>query len=244
MFKTKRSLTISLITVICGAYLLQMISPSLQSQLYLFKGAAGSGGVAGGQWYRLFTVALTHGGLMHLGFNMIALHALGTPLEAVLGKTRYLVIFFISLFTGSYASTFLSPGDHISVGASGAIFGLFGAFVVLNKRIGQSSREIYMIIGLNFVLGFIFGGVDWRAHLGGLVGGFIATALISRITRLEFIPSVDGGCGQLLCCGNRSGGSAVIPNSTNLSRSDSTFRVKSTQVQSSLNPRSGLREQQ
>jgi membrane associated rhomboid family serine protease len=184
MFKTRRSLTISLITVICAAYLLQMFSPTLQSQLYLFKGAPGIGGVAGGEWYRLFTVALTHGGLMHLGFNMIALHALGTPLEAVLGKSRYLIIFFISLIAGSYASVYLSPGDHISVGASGAIFGLFGAFVVLNKRIGQSSREIYMIIGLNFVLGFIFGGVDWRAHLGGLVGGFVATAVISRITRL------------------------------------------------------------
>ena len=60
-----------------------MIYPSLESNLYLFKGAEGIGGVAGGQWYRLFTVALTHGGLMHLGFNMIALHALGTPLEAV-----------------------------------------------------------------------------------------------------------------------------------------------------------------
>ena len=161
-----------------------MIYPTLEPQLYLFKGAAGMGGVADGEWYRLFTVALTHGGLWHLAFNMIALHALGTPLEAVLGKARYLVIFFISLFAGSYASIYLSPGDHISVGASGAIFGLFGAFVVLNKRIGESSREIFTIIGLNFVLGFIFGGVDWRAHLGGLLGGFIATALISRITRL------------------------------------------------------------
>lgn len=184
MFSTKRSLTISLITVICGAYLLQMIYPTLESELYLYKGQSGVGGVAGGEWYRLFSVALTHGGLWHLAFNMISLHALGTPLEAVLGKARYLVIFFFSLFAGSFASTYLSPGDHISVGASGAIFGLFGAFIVLNKRIGESTREIYTIIGLNFVLGFIFGGVDWRAHLGGLVGGFIATALISRITRL------------------------------------------------------------
>ena len=184
MFKTKRSLTISLITVICGAYLLQMVYPALEPRLYLFKGAAGIGGVAGGEWYRLFTVALTHGGLMHLGFNMIALHALGTPLEALLGKARFLSIFFISLFTGSIASVYFDNTDHISVGASGAIFGLFGAFIVLNKRIGQSAREIYVIIGLNFVLGFILGGVDWRAHLGGLIGGFVATAVISRITRL------------------------------------------------------------
>jgi rhomboid protease GluP len=184
MFKTKRSLTISLITVICGAYLLQMVYPALEPRLYLFKGQAGGEGVAGGQWYRLFTVALTHGGLMHLGFNMIALHALGTPLEALLGKARFLSIFFISLFTGSIASVYFDNRDIISVGASGAIFGLFGAFIVLNKRIGESAREIYVIIGLNFALGFILGGVDWRAHLGGLIGGLVATAVISRITRL------------------------------------------------------------
>ncbi|MGI9226826.1 MAG: rhomboid family intramembrane serine protease [Candidatus Nanopelagicaceae bacterium] len=184
MFSKQRSLTISLITIICGAYLLQLIIPSLQEQLALFKGPYGDRGVAAGQWYRLFSVALTHGGLIHLGFNMLALHALGTPLEAVLGKGRYLAIFLISLFTGSYASIYFTTTDHISVGASGAIFGLFGAYIVLNKRIGESSREIFMIIGLNFVLGFILGSVDWRAHLGGLIGGAIATAVISRITRL------------------------------------------------------------
>ena len=150
----------------------------------LFKGPYNGEGVAAGQWYRLFTVALTHGGLIHLGFNMLALHALGTPLEAVLGKARYLAIFLISLFAGSYASIYFTTVDHQSVGASGAIFGLFGAFIVLNKRIGESSREIYTIIGLNFVLGFLLGGVDWRAHLGGLIGGYVATLVMSRITRL------------------------------------------------------------
>jgi membrane associated rhomboid family serine protease len=121
---------------------------------------------------------------MHLGFNMIALHALGTPLEGLLGKARFLAIFFISLLTGSIASVYFDTRDIISVGASGAIFGLFGAFIVLNKRIGESAKEIYVIIGLNFALGFILGGVEWRAHLGGLIGGFVATAVISRITRL------------------------------------------------------------
>jgi membrane associated rhomboid family serine protease len=121
---------------------------------------------------------------MHLGFNMLALHALGTPLEAILGKGRFLAIFLISLLSGSIASIYFSTVDYNSVGASGAVFGLFGAFIVLNKRIGESAREIYVIIGLNFALGFLLGGVDWRAHLGGLIGGYVATLVMSRITRL------------------------------------------------------------
>ena len=184
MFTTKRSATISLITLICGAYLVQQFDPTLQNKLSLFNGPYNGEGIAAGQWWRFFTVALTHGGLMHLGFNMLALHALGTPLEAILGKGRFLAIFLISLLSGSIASIYFSTVDYNSVGASGAVFGLFGAFIVLNKRIGESAREIYVIIGLNFALGFLVGGVDWRAHLGGLIGGYVATLVMSRITRL------------------------------------------------------------
>jgi membrane associated rhomboid family serine protease len=130
------------------------------------------------QWYRLLTVALVHAGLMHLGFNMYALMVLGNPLEAAFGKNKVLIIFFISLITGSLASAYFAPFYGQSVGASGAIFGLFGALAIVGKRIGADTRSIYVIIGINFVIGFALGGVDWKAHLGGLIGGLISAQLI------------------------------------------------------------------
>ena len=130
------------------------------------------------EWYRLFSVALVHAGLMHLGFNMYALMVLGNPLEAAFGKNKILVIFFVSLLTGSLTSAFFAPINGQSVGASGAIFGLFGALAIVGNRIGADTRSIYVIIGINFAIGFILGGVDWHAHLGGLIGGVIAAQVI------------------------------------------------------------------
>jgi rhomboid protease GluP len=108
------------------------------------------------------TVALTHGGLLHLGFNMYSLMVLGNPIEEAFGKNKFLIIFFASLLTGSLASSYFASIYSASVGASGAVFGLFGAMVVVGKRIGADIRSIVVIIGLNFVFGFALGGVDWR----------------------------------------------------------------------------------
>ena len=130
------------------------------------------------EWYRLFTVALVHAGLMHLGFNMYALMVLGNPLEAAFGKNKMLIIFFFSLLTGSLTSAYFASSSSYSVGASGAIFGLFGALAIVGKRIGADTRSIYVIIGINFAIGFLLGGIDWKAHLGGLIGGLISAQLI------------------------------------------------------------------
>ena len=167
----KRSATYSLIAVICGAYLLQILIPSFEFDLALpnldyLK--------ATNEWYRLFTVALVHAGLLHLGFNMYALMVLGNPLEEAFGKNKLLIIFFFSLLTGSLTSAYFASASSYSVGASGAIFGLFGAMVIVGNRIGADVRSIYVIIGVNFAIGFALGGVDWKAHLGGLVGGLIS----------------------------------------------------------------------
>ena len=171
----KRTATNALILIICAAYLAQQLIPDLQLQLLL----PGRDYLQySNEWYRLITVALTHGGLMHLGFNMYSLYILGTPIEQAYGRNKLLIIFTISLLTGSLASVFLNTSNHASVGASGAVFGLFGAFLIVGKTIGASVREIAIIIGLNFALGFILGGVDWRAHLGGLCGGALAAQLI------------------------------------------------------------------
>lgn len=130
------------------------------------------------EWYRLITVALTHAGLLHLGFNMYALMVLGNPLEAAFGTQKLLLVFFFSLLTGSLTSAYFASATSYSVGASGAIFGLFGAMVIVGNRIGAEVRSIYVIIGINFAIGFIFGGIDWKAHLGGLIGGLISTRFV------------------------------------------------------------------
>jgi membrane associated rhomboid family serine protease len=171
----KRSATYSLIAVICGAYLLQMVVPSLQQQLWLpsFEYLQFTN-----QWYRLFTVALTHGGILHLGFNMYSLMVLGNPLEEAFGKQKFLIVFFFSLLTGSLTSAYFASLYSASVGASGAIFGLFGALAIVGKKIGADIRSIVVIIGINFAFGFAIGGVDWRAHLGGLIGGVVAAQLV------------------------------------------------------------------
>ena len=171
----KRSATYSLIAVICGAYLLQILIPSFEFDLALpnldyLK--------ATNEWYRLFTVALVHAGLLHLGFNMYALTVLGNPLEEAFGKNKLLIIFFFSLLTGSLTSAYFASASSYSVGASGAIFGLFGALAIVGNRIGADVRSIYVIIGVNFAIGFALGGVDWKAHLGGLVGGLISAQFI------------------------------------------------------------------
>ena len=130
------------------------------------------------EWYRLITVALTHAGLLHLGFNMYALMVLGNPLEAAFGTRKLLLVFFFSLLTGSLTSAYFASATSYSVGASGAIFGLFGAMVIVGNRIGAEVRSIYVIIGINFAIGFILGGIDWKAHLGGLIGGLISARFV------------------------------------------------------------------
>jgi hypothetical protein len=183
----KRTATLALITIICAAYLVQLLVPSLEQQLFLIKEAILSDGqvhgTAQGEWYRLLTVALTHGGIFHLGFNMYALMVLGNPIEAAFGKERFLVIFFISLISGSLLSNYLAAANQPSVGASGAIFGLFGAMAVVSRKIGVEIQSIAVIVGINFALGFALGGVDWRAHLGGLIGGALASTLLLRQKR-------------------------------------------------------------
>ena len=108
---------------------------------------------------------------------------LGNPLEAAYGKQKFLFVFFFSLLTGSLASAYFAPIYGASVGASGAIFGLFGALVIVglkfrNLGIGADIRSIVVIIAINFAFGFALGGVDWKAHLGGLIGGAVAAQLV------------------------------------------------------------------
>ena len=175
----QRSAVISLITVICAFYLWELLDSAIIGTFALY-------GIellkVTNEWYRLVTVALVHDNSsvlpIHLAFNMIALHSLGTPVEALLGRVKFLVIFFVSLIGASLTSAMFLGYNGYSIGVSGAVFGLFGAWIVIGRRIGVDVKSTYVIIALNFVLGFTIGGVDWHAHLGGLIVGGVITKLL------------------------------------------------------------------
>ena len=176
--KLRSSITNSLIVVICASYLIQLLVPSYESNLLLYRA-----GIESGEYYRLFTIALLHSGLLHLGFNMYSLHLLGTPVENFYGRGRYVTILLISQLAASCASIFLNTANVYSIGASGAIFGLFGSLAVSGRAMGVDFRSIGTIILINFALGFMVSGIDWHAHLGGLVGGAFATWVLRSVRK-------------------------------------------------------------
>ena len=171
----RRTLTGTLVFVIAASYLLEILIPGYEERLLLNRFY-----VENGEYFRLLTVALLHGGLWHLAFNLFALHALGTPLENYFGRKKYAVILLVSLLSGSTLSVLFNPAYVYSIGASGMIFGLFGALALIGERAGIEWRSILVIIGLNFAIGFALGGLDWRGHLGGLIGGTLATLVLNR----------------------------------------------------------------
>ena len=168
-----QTLTRSLIFFISGCFLLSLLQPNLQGDLALYGLA-----VSDGQYYRLLTVALVHGGWLHLIFNMLALFSIGTPIENFYGKNKYIFILLTSLICGSLTSYLFNPLNTYAVGASGMIFGLFGALAVTGKRMGAKLKEAGSLIAVNLASPFLIPGIDWKAHLGGLVGGSLATLLI------------------------------------------------------------------
>jgi membrane associated rhomboid family serine protease len=130
-------------------------------------------GVASGQWYRMVTSMFTHQEIWHIAFNMLSLWWLGGPLEAALGRARYLAVYFISGLAGSALAYLLSSPNTATLGASGAIFGLFGATAVLVRRLNYDMRPIIALLVINLIFTFGWGGISWQAHIGGLVAGVI-----------------------------------------------------------------------
>jgi len=129
-------------------------------------------GVAEGQWYRLVTSMFLHEAVWHFAFNMLGLWWLGGPLEAALGRARYLALYLLSGLAGGALTYWLAAPNQPSLGASGAIFGLLGATVVLMRRLNYDMRPVFMILAINLVITFNpWGGIAWQAHVGGLVAG-------------------------------------------------------------------------
>ena len=165
----QQTLTKNLIFFISGCFVLTLVQPNLQGDLALYGIE-----VNNGQYYRLLTVALVHGGWVHLICNMLALFSIGTPIENFYGKNKYVFILLTSLIAGSLASYLFNPLNTYAVGASGMIFGLFGALAVTGKRMGANLKEASTLIAVNLAIPFLIPGIDWKAHLGGLIGGSLA----------------------------------------------------------------------
>ena len=184
--------TWALVVINVVLYLIELARPSLGYDLGMiglgrFTNGGPLQGVAEGQWYRLITSAFLPppgGGLgpLDIIFNMWALILVGPALERLLGHARFLTVYLVSALGGSVALLVLAPYE-LALGASGAIFGLFGAWFVVAKRLRLDSRWIVTIIGLNLVLGFVVHGIAWQAHLGGLLSGALLTAAYAYAPR-------------------------------------------------------------
>jgi membrane associated rhomboid family serine protease len=152
-------------------------------------------GVATGEYYRLFTAAFLHAGVLHLLLNMFALATLGPPLESALGRLRFAALYLLSALGGSVAGFLLAPPATLSVGASGAIFGLFGAYYVVVRRLGGQTGSIVGLLAVNLVITFALPFIDWRAHLGGLVTGAVIAVALVHAPRGPRRNLVQGGAG-------------------------------------------------
>ncbi|MFI2425771.1 rhomboid family intramembrane serine protease [Streptomyces sp. NPDC018955] len=130
-------------------------------------------GVAEGQWYRLLTATFLHGSYIHIIFNMLSLWWIGGPLEEALGRARYLALYLVSGLAGSALTYVIAAPNQGSLGASGAVFGLFGATAVLMRRLNYDMRPIIALLVINLIITFGWGNIAWEAHVGGLVAGVV-----------------------------------------------------------------------
>jgi membrane associated rhomboid family serine protease len=156
------------------------------------------GGVGDGEWWRLITAVFLHGSLIHIGLNMVVLWIIGAPVEEALGRGRFLAIYLISGLAGSAGALLFDP-NAITVGASGAIFGILGAALVLEQQrnyvLGGSALSFLVI---NLIITFAIPNISIGGHLGGLAGGVLGTLALSRLGRTHAIygrPGLLGAAG-------------------------------------------------
>ena len=171
-----------LIGLCVAAYAIQILVPALDFQLAFVPELAAS------EPWRFLTTAFLHANYMHLGFNMWALWVLGGVLEPVLGRWRFTAIYLLSALGGSTAIYWLSwPGTDswitMTVGASGAVFGLFSTMFVVQRRFGRDTSGIVALLAINAVISFLGANISWQGHLGGLVVGGIVAAIYAWAPR-------------------------------------------------------------
>lgn len=180
-----------LIAITAAIFVVGFVSPQVEATIYQTlalvrpPGAIIAGAIVEPAVYRIFTVALVHGGLMHVLFNMYALYLFGPRLEQQVGSLAFATIYAASAAAGGLFSIAFGGEGGWAVGASGAIFGLFGAwmFVAWKMRHSPGGRAMFnqlgVLMALNIVLPFLVPGIDWLGHLGGFVAGVGIAALWS-----------------------------------------------------------------
>ena len=138
--------------------------------------------LVGHQWWRIVTGAFMHASLLHIVVNMVSLYSLGTFIERAMGSLRMAFIYAASLVVSGLGVVYLSAPDVPTLGASGAIFGLFGALFAIGLKLGKPGMELVRanlgILILNLVITFTVPQISWQAHIGGLIAGFILTFLV------------------------------------------------------------------
>jgi membrane associated rhomboid family serine protease len=154
-------------------FVLQMAVSGFQQSLFLWPAAV----AVYDQYYRLLTSAFLHDGPTHILFNMWALWVIGPALERLLGRTRFIGLYFLSALGGSVLVYLLTAPNVPTLGASGAIFGLFGATLVLSKKLDFDMKWIAGLILLNLVITFVVPGISWQGHIGGLLTGAAIAAV-------------------------------------------------------------------
>ena len=179
-------ITISLIAINVGVYVLQLLTGaglSANSGWIYEHGVLFGPAVADGDWWRLITAPFLHYGIIHLGLNMLVLWFIGPALEEYFGHWRYLLVYVVSGLAGSAGALIWSP-NALTVGASGAIFGIMGAAVVLEaRRIWVFGGQAMGLVVINLALSFVISGVSIGGHIGGLIGGAACALAFSSLRR-------------------------------------------------------------
>jgi len=159
----------------------------------LTEGALSRAAIADGEYWRLITAGFLHAGFFHLLFNMFSLYILGSLLEPAIGRVRFALIYFVSLLAGSFGALLVeSNPTALTVGASGAIFGLMSAAVIVMRNRGISPMEsgLGLWIGLNLLLTFTIPNISIGGHIGGLIGGALAALVLFDLQDAVRVPQM------------------------------------------------------
>lgn len=187
--------TVIIIAIQVIVYVMMTLAGGSENSVILLRfGALQAGLVHAGEWWRLITPVFVHIGFAHILINSITLYFIGMYVEQLFGHWRMVAIYFISALTGNLLSAYWLP-TGISAGASTAIFGLFGAFIMLglsfrdNQAIRILSRQFLILVVLNIVTDLMVPGIDLAGHIGGLFGGFLAAYMVAapRLGRVNVI---------------------------------------------------------
>jgi membrane associated rhomboid family serine protease len=191
--------TYVLIVINVVAFLAELVSGvsllgnSFGGSKVILHGALFGPKVADGEYWRLVTSGFLHFNLWHIAFNMYALYILGNLLEPAIGSMRFALIYLVALFAGSFGALIVTP-DSLTVGASAAVFGLFGAAIVelRSRGVDVMSTGLPLWLGINLVFTFTFNGISVGGHIGGLVGGTLAGIAIGELDKRRNLPRMAG----------------------------------------------------